>query len=339
MAPLVSTILEDFESKGIILPSFQDLRRVIFNPFDGSKLSSGQCGKTLTQEVLEMILVKPVDWTKVLQSLGMESRRRTAVVYGPHPHLLMPSSMLSPNSTLQRRDVSHENATVQLISNYSTNDQDIAIIGVGLDFPNGSTLDEFWDSLKDGMNCVRPVPEDRFPKQSHYGKDTHTTPHHGNYIRNPWAFDNTLFDISPREAKSMDPQQRVLLQCSFHALQHAGYVGDATKCFRRETFGCYVGAATGDYVDRMREELDVYYSPGTLRAFLSGRISYCFGLTGPSVVVDTACSGSLVAIHQACRALLARECDAALAGGVNVICGPDVSPPPPFSCLLLLHTA
>lgn len=74
----------------------------------------------------------------------------------------------------------------------------------------------------------------------------------------------------------------------------------------------------------MSEELDVYYSPGTLRAFLSGRISYCFDFTGPSVVVDTACSSSLVAVHQACRALIANECHAALAGGVNVICSPDM---------------
>ncbi|KAI2638328.1 hypothetical protein GGS21DRAFT_548856 [Xylaria nigripes] len=324
LAPIVKIIMRDYESHNVKFPSYGDLRRDVFNPVDGSKLSEGQSYKTLLQDVVEMILIKPFNWSKILSSLTIETTRRMMVVYGPHPHFLMPSSMVSGDTGVQRRDLSHENPSVQLKANFQQSDKDIAIIGVGLDLPNGSTLDEVWDSLKGGMNFVSPTPEDRFPKQERYKQDTHATPLHGNYIQNPWAFDNTLFGISPREAKCMDPQQRILLQCAFHALQHAGYVADTTKTFQRETFGCYVASATGDYVERMSEKIDVYYSPGTLRSFLSGRISHCFGWTGPSVVVDTACSGSLVAIHQACRALIANECGAALAGGVNIICSPDM---------------
>ena len=148
---------------------------------------------------------------------------------------------------------------------------------------------------------------------------------HGNFLDDPFAFDNAMFNISPREARSMDPQQRLLLQAALDALEDAGYQADSTETFLRESFGVFVGVATGDYVDNLREQPDVYYSPGTLRAFLAGRISYAFGFKGPSVVVDTACSSSLVAIHQACRALQAGDCSAALAGGVNVISSPDVS--------------
>ncbi|KAI1373465.1 hypothetical protein F4677DRAFT_448294 [Hypoxylon crocopeplum] len=327
MAPLVGTILNDFQKHKVTLPSFNDLRKVVFSSFDGSKLSNiefPESPNSLARHVLEMILVKHCDWTSVLRSIDIDQQKWVAVVYGPSPNLLVPPSFVSSKRTLDRLDVSHENAEVQLLSNYRQSEDDIAIVGVGLDLPNGSDLDGFWESLKNGVNCVSRAPDDRFPHQGHVGKSAQATPYHGNFISNPWAFDNALFNISPREAKSMDPQQRVLLQCSFHALQHAGYVADATECFQRSTFGCFVGAATGDYVDRMSRDMDVYYSPGTLRAFLSGRISYCFGHSGPSVVVDTACSSSLVAIHQACKALLAKECNAALAGGVNVICGPDM---------------
>lgn len=154
---------------------------------------------------------------------------------------------------------------------------------------------------------------------------------HGNFLDNPFLFDNSFFQISPREAKSMDPQQRLLLQAAFEAMEDAGYAPDSTDSFQRDSTGVYVGVATLDYVDNTRNDIDVYYSPGTLRAFLSGRISYAFQFKGPSVVVDTACSSSTVALYQACRALQAGDCTAALAGGVNVISSPDVSKETPPS--------
>lgn len=123
----------------------------------------------------------------------------------------------------------------------------------------------------------------------------------------------------------MDPQQRLLLRESLYALEDGGYAPESTPTYQKETFGVFVGVATGDYTDNLRDDPDVYYSTGTLRAFLSGKISYAFGFQGPSLVVDTACSSSLVAIHQACKALQREECTAALAGGVNVISSPDVS--------------
>lgn len=149
----------------------------------------------------------------------------------------------------------------------------------------------------------------------------------GNFLENPAAFDPAFFNISPREARSLDPQQRVLLQTAYTAIENAGYVADSTASFARASFACYVGVATGDYAENLRDDIDVYYSTGNLRAFLSGRISYALKLGGPSLVVDTACSSSLVAIYQACRALAAGDCNAAVAGGVNVITSPDVCPP------------
>ena len=123
----------------------------------------------------------------------------------------------------------------------------------------------------------------------------------------------------------MDPQQRILLHATQEALEDAGYVGDSSPSFQRASTGCYIGLATGDYTANLRNDIDIFYSSGTLRAFHSGRISYFYRLSGPSIVTDTACSSSMVSIYQACRALQNGDCTAAIAGGVNLITSPDVS--------------
>jgi acyl transferase domain-containing protein len=177
----------------------------------------------------------------------------------------------------------------------------------------------------------------------------------GNFLEDPDTFDNAFFRISPREARSMDPQQRILLQVGYYALENAGYVPGATPTFNPDTFATYVGATAHDYVQNLRNDVDVYYSTGTralsifvrlviphrgylgtLNAFLCGKVSYAFKFSGPSVVIDTACSGSMVAIHQACRALANGDCNAAIAGGVNVITSSDVGP---LLCLVIAHNS
>lgn len=93
-------------------------------------------------------------------------------------------------------------------------------------------------------------------------KDRVLTTRYGNFLKDPFLFDNEFFGISRREAKSMDPQQRILLQTSYRALEDAGYVPDLTPSFSRDTFGCWIGNATLDYVDNLRSDIDVYYSTG-----------------------------------------------------------------------------
>lgn len=88
---------------------------------------------------------------------------------------------------------------------------------------------------------------------------------HGNFLKHPFHFDNTFFSISPREAKSMDPQQRLILQSSLKALDDAGYAPNTTTSFQPDKMGVFIGAATGDYVENTRDDIDVYYSPGPCR--------------------------------------------------------------------------
>jgi acyl transferase domain-containing protein len=87
---------------------------------------------------------------------------------------------------------------------------------------------------------------------------------HGSFLDDIWTFDNAFFSISPREAKSMDPQQRILLHAVQQALDDAGYVADATPSFQRTSMACYVGLATGDYTDNLRDNIDTFYSTGNL---------------------------------------------------------------------------
>lgn len=109
------------------------------------------------------------------------------------------------------------------------------------------------------------IPSSRFHVEDFYQKNTgrKLTTKYGNFMDNPFLFDNELFKISPREAKSIDPQQRVMLQTAYRALEDAGYVPDSTPSFSRKTFGCYIGNATIDYTNNVKDNIDVYYSPGT----------------------------------------------------------------------------
>ncbi|KAI0133795.1 beta-ketoacyl synthase [Xylariales sp. AK1849] len=183
--------------------------------------------------------------------------------------------------------------------------------------------------LSQGLNAVQDIPESRFQVSDYYSEADAQKPRsmpakHGAFLDDPSSFDNGFFNISPREAKSMEPQQRVLLHVAQEAIEDAGYVADSSPTFQRASTGWYIGLATGDYTDDFRNDIDVFYSPGTLRAFHSGRISYFYSLSGPSIVTDTACSSSMVSVYQACRALQSGDCTAAIAGGVNVISSPDM---------------
>ena len=135
------------------------------------------------------------------------------------------------------------------------------------------------------------------------------------------CFDHSFFRMSPREAASMDPQQEVLLEAAHQAMESSGYLGS----HRREAgdpVGVFLGASFVEYLDNTSANPPTAYtSTGTIRAFLSGKISYHFGWTGPSEILDTACWSSLVAINRACKAIQNDECPIALTGGINLITG------------------
>ncbi len=203
---------------------------------------------------------------------------------------------------------------------------EIAIVGMAGQFPRANDLDEFWQNIAEGRNCISEVPSDRWDVNVHYqagdvvpGK---TNSRWVGALEEYDLFDPLFFNISPTEAELMDPQQRLFLQACWHSIENAGYdarVLSGSRC------GVFVGCATGDYHQISRaHQLTAQGFTGTATSILAARISYFLNLVGPCVSIDTACSSSLVAIAQACDSLIARDSDLALAGGVYVMAGPEM---------------
>ena len=229
----------------------------------------------------------------------------------------------SPNSP--RGTSNSENLMSSSIYTTSTHNRvsPVAVVGMSCRFPEADTIDEFWTLLKSGVCAAKALPEDRFKL-----RDVHRKPHeryYGNFLRNPHDFDHRFFKISGREAKSMDPQQRLILEVAYEALESSSYFGRKMNHTRESNIGCYIGVGSVDYDDNVAsEDATAFSATGTLRAFISGKVSHYFGWHGPSITYDTACSSSAVAIHSACRALQSGDCVMAVAGGVNVITSPKL---------------
>lgn len=203
-------------------------------------------------------------------------------------------------------------------------DDAIVIVGAGCRLPGANNLEDLWDIISQGQSRLEKLrPERCDPKQAYRAIQDPAwiakREFYGNFIDDADAFDHAFFGISPREAAHMDPQQRLLLETAFQAMDSSGYLHDHQR-ERGDPVGCFIGASYTEYLENTSAySPSAFTATSTIRAFLSGKISYHFGWTGPSEVIDTACSSSLVAVHRACRAIQAGECSIALAGGVNVI--------------------
>ncbi|MGC4852833.1 thioester reductase domain-containing protein [Micromonospora sp. DT4] len=207
-------------------------------------------------------------------------------------------------------------------------DEPIAIVGMACRFPGGvHSPEEFWTLLRNGVDTTSEFPPERADARAYHHPDPEEPGKaytiRGAFLDQVDRFEPEAFGISPREALGMDPQHRIALEICWEGLERAGYAPDRLDGSRT---GVYFGVSTTDYV-RARQavgdinDVDFYQLTGE-PSFLAGRISYLLGLRGPSKVVDTSCSSSLVALHEACQALRLRECDLALAGGVNLLLSP-----------------
>ncbi len=205
----------------------------------------------------------------------------------------------------------------------------VAVIGMACRFPGGvAGPEEFWQALVEMRDLTGAVPETRWKKYRGQRLEHPYLKKAGFLREDIEAFDHRLFRFSPREAERTDPQQRLLLKVCWEALENAGYAPNRLKGSKT---GVYAGATLPDYIqalylDRKNSSaLEPGDVTGSGFSFLSGRVSYFFGWHGPGITVDTACSSSLVAVDQACKGLLAGECDMALAGGVNLMYTPETT--------------
>ncbi|MFP4360780.1 MAG: beta-ketoacyl synthase N-terminal-like domain-containing protein, partial [Alphaproteobacteria bacterium] len=204
---------------------------------------------------------------------------------------------------------------------------ELAIIGTSCRLPGRvEDLDGLWNLL-DGERCaVTEIPDDRWTKAAFFSPDRHAAGKAYTFaagvIEGVDRFDPAFFGIAPREARQMDPQQRLALELAAAAFDDAGLAYD--RLAGREV-GVFVGASSTDYADIRQGDPhggDAYFMTGSALSILANRVSYAFDLHGPSYVVDTACSSSLVALDAACRAMADGRVELALVGGVNVLLSP-----------------
>ncbi len=236
------------------------------------------------------------------------------------------------NLSPEMRALLVERLSVRARAPQSAADEPVAIIGIGCSFPGGATTPEaFWQLLKNGVDTISEVPPDRWAHDA-LGAPNSSSPEDkalrwGGFLEQVDEFDAEFFSVLPREAERMDPQQRLLLEVAWEALEGAG---QSAERIAGTSTGVFIGihSQSSDYYWLQiadPKSIDTYTSTGGAHSIAANRLSYFFDLRGPSVAVDTACSSSLVAVHLACRSLQSRECDMALAGGVNLILSPEAS--------------
>ena len=207
-------------------------------------------------------------------------------------------------------------------------DEPVAIIGISGRFPGSRDVNEFWRHLEAGDDLISEIPRERFDWEAYYGdplsESNKMITRWGGFIDDIDKFDSSFFKISPKEARLMDPQQRIFLETVYKTIEDAGYKPSSLSGM---SVGLFAGVTTFDYCEVIRDsvkEVGVFAYTGTSPSVLPNRISYLLDIHGPSEVVDTACSSALVAIHRARRAILNGECELAIAGGVNALLRPEL---------------
>lgn len=198
-------------------------------------------------------------------------------------------------------------------------DMDIAIVGMAARLPKARNADELWQNLTQGRDCISEIPQSRYDRRRN--RDA-LGRYRGGFLDDLDRFDSLFFNISPREAETLDPQERLFLEVAWETLEDAGYYPEAFQSDELGTrrIGVYVGAVWATY-QMVGAEERLAGNPVVANSFLwsvANRVSYFMNFTGPSIAVDTACSASLTAIHLACDAIRRGECAAALVGGVNL---------------------
>ena len=206
----------------------------------------------------------------------------------------------------------------------------IAIIGIGCRFPQANDPESFWQLLRNGVDAITQVPIERWDINAFYdpkpGTPGKMNTRWGGFLEQVDCFDPSFFGISPREVERMDPQQRLVLEVAWEALENAGIAPE--KLSGSQT-GVFIGIGNYDYCRLLANEdfsqISAYDGTGNTLSITANRLSYILNLRGPSVVIETACSSSLVALHYACQSLQTGESNLCLVGGASLMLSPEAT--------------
>ncbi|MFI4954315.1 MAG: SDR family NAD(P)-dependent oxidoreductase, partial [Gammaproteobacteria bacterium] len=276
----------------------------------------------ILRDVLQFKDSQEIDSEKGFFEMGMDSLM--AVEVYEHIHKTVGNSLaLRPMLVFDYPSIAKltaylysalEKQTKQIIvSSENYQHEPIAVIGLEARFPGAQDIDHFWQELIEAKDAIQMVDASRWDPKLH--------PYQAGFIAGIDLFDANFFNISAREAEQLDPQQRILLETTWHAIERAGI--DPLTLKDTDT-GVFIGISQSDYQQLLEDtkEVDFYQATGNALNVAAGRISYILGLQGPAMAIDTACSSSLVALHEACRSLEQRECNMAIAAGVNALLTP-----------------
>ena len=239
-----------------------------------------------------------------------------------------PSQPSDYQDLLKRAYLALEKAQAKIKRLEQQKSEPIAVIGMGCRFPGGGNNPEaFWNMLFESVDAIREIPGDRWNIDQYYDPNPERigmmNTRYGGFLDQIDCFDASFFNMSPREAIALDPQQRMVLETTWEALEYAGILAEQLA---GSATGVFLGACVSDYAFLQlsdHELIDVYTGGGTALSIIANRLSYWLDLHGPSVVIDTACSSSLVTVHLAVQSLRNRECDLAFAGGVSAMIVPE----------------
>ena len=212
----------------------------------------------------------------------------------------------------------------QLAAEQYRQSEPIAVVSMACRFPGGvTTPEELWEMLAAGRDVVTEIPKSRFDIDPIFDQDTEKVgtcyTRWGGFVGDVDGLDAPFFGMSPREAKTIDPQERLLLETSWELFERGGYVPEQLAGSQT---GVYVGISANEYLTESgmsHDAINAYSLLGTAHSAVVGRLSYWLGLEGPNFPVDTACSSSIVGMHLACQGLRNGDCDMAVAGGVNLL--------------------
>ena len=299
-----------------------------------TNFEGGRFGKILEASI-DHILVRPIRWKGILeeldaclQDLGSKTLNITPIGTRADQLIYTALKQTSPYRSLLSTSAKNRQSVPGDSSSSRGEKTKLAIIGMAGRFPAAKDNEAFWDLLYQGLDVHKPAPALHWDIKTHVDpsenrKNTSATPY-GCWLDDPGMFDARFFNISPREAPQIDPAQRLALMTAYEAIEQAGIVPDATPSTRRDRVGVFYGVTSNDWMEtNSAQNIDTYFIPGGNRAFIPGRINYCFKFSGPSFAVDTACSSSLAGIHLACNSLWQGDVDTAIAGGTNILTNPD----------------